>query len=182
MPFYRLQSARYAAAAKLAPDMPLPLEVSINDKDRERDGLTTAVLVQGFRYVDEIEKLDIPVPTGFTTDFASIPSWARAVIPPFGRHAKAAVVHDWLYAIGEPGRKPVADRVFDHAMAELGVVGWQRVSMYAAVVAGGGGGYARAATDWLDSFGDPISGQHVEAPYARETAFLGQPNGPKPLP
>jgi hypothetical protein len=180
MPFYRLADARFAA--RLAPDMPLPLDVSINDMARERDGLTTAVLVQGFRYVDEAEKLDIAVPSAFTTDFASIPSWARAIIPPFGRHAKAAVVHDWLYAIGEPGRKDVADRVFDHAMADLGVVGWQRVLMYEAVSVGGGAGFARAATDWLDSFGDPVTGQRVDPPYARETAFLGQPNGPKPLP
>lgn len=179
MPFFRVRGP--GLAPELLPTMPVPLTVSINDKGRERDGLTTAVLVESFRYVDEIEKLSITVPAGFLTDFASIPTWARAIVPPFGRHAKAAVLHDWLYAIGEPGRKEVADNVFDHAMHELEVETWARELMVGAVRIGGQHGYDRAHQDWPETFADPVSGETAPAQFARETAFLGQPNGPQPL-
>jgi hypothetical protein len=167
---------------ELTPSMPRPLTVSINDKDRERNGLTTAVLVQAFGYRDEQAKLQIVVPAGFLTDFASIPGWARAIVSPFGRHAKAAVLHDWLYAIGEPGRKDVADHVFDHAMRELEVETWAREVMFGAVQVGGGHGYERAAADWSTSFADPVTGQGTQPLFAREDAFVGRPHGPTPLP
>jgi hypothetical protein len=167
---------------ELTPSMPRPLSVSINDKDRERDGLTTAVLINPFGYRDDQAKLQIVVPAGFLTDFASIPGWARAIVSPFGRHAKAAVLHDWLYAIGEPGRKDVADHVFDHAMRELQVETWAREIMFGAVQVGGGHSYDRAATDWPTTFADPATGQVTPPQFTRESAFLGQPNGPKTLP
>jgi hypothetical protein len=167
---------------ELRPSMPRPLTISINDKDRERDGLTTAVLINSFGYQDTEAKLDIVVPAGFLTDFASIPGWARAIVSPFGRHAKAAVLHDWLYAIGEPGRKDVADHVFDHAMRELAVEGWAREIMFGAVQVGGGHGYDRAAADWSTSFANPVTGEVTPPPYPRESAFVGQPNGPRPRP
>jgi len=37
------------------------------------------------------------VPTGFVTDFFSVPSWCRWLIPANGDGNQAAVVHDWLY-------------------------------------------------------------------------------------
>ncbi len=39
----------------------------------------------------------IVVPTGFVTDFASVPRAFWAVLPPFGNHQLAAIVHDFLY-------------------------------------------------------------------------------------
>jgi hypothetical protein len=179
MPFFDLGPV---VREELTPAMPKPLTVSINDKARERDGLTTAVLVNPFGYRDEHEKLQIVVPGGFLTDFASIPGWARKIVSPFGRHAKAAVLHDWLYAIGEPGLKDEADRVFDHAMQELEVDTLAREIMVGAVRIGGGGGYDRAPQDWASSFADPVTGDLKTPPFARETAFVGQPNGPVRLP
>lgn len=37
------------------------------------------------------------VPKGFKTDLASIPRVLWWVIPPFGKHNEASVVHDYLY-------------------------------------------------------------------------------------
>jgi Protein of unknown function (DUF1353) len=39
----------------------------------------------------------ICVPTGFETDFASIPRPLWAVIPPRGKYNRPAIVHDYLY-------------------------------------------------------------------------------------
>jgi hypothetical protein len=180
MPFYRPAPA--GIAPRFLPDMHLPLVVSILDRTLEEDGRTTAALMESFGYRDAVERIDILVPARFRTDFASIPAWARAVFPTFGRHAKAAVLHDWLYAIGQPGRKAVADRVFRRAMGELGVPAWRIFVMYWAVRLGGGGPYARAAKDWLISFADGETGVLIAPPFPRETAFLAQPNGPKPFP
>jgi hypothetical protein len=167
---------------ELTPNMPRPLKVSICDKAQEREGRTTGVLIDSFGYLDEIEKLRITVPRQFRTDFASIPGWARAIVSPFGRHAKAAVLHDWLYAIGEPGLKDIADRVFDHAMKELEVEDWARKLMYRAVRIGGAGGYANAEKDWPATFADEATGDPVDPLFARPTAYVGQPNGPQRAP
>jgi len=188
MPFYRTRPVAAPAApdvrALLAfpPDMHLPLIVSVLDASMEIEGRTTAALMETFGYQDTAERLDIELPGCFRTDFASIPSWARAIFPPFGRHAKAAVLHDWLYAIGEPGRKDIADRVFKHAMTELSVPAWRIFVMYWAVRLGGGKGYASAAKDWQSSFADGETGDLMGPLWPRETAFLGQPHGPNPLP
>jgi hypothetical protein len=176
MPFYRP-----ALAPLFLPDMRVPLVVSILDRDMEEDGRTTAALMERFGYRDAVERLDIEVPADFRTDFASIPAWARWLFPPFGRHAKAAVLHDWLYAIGQPGRKAVADRVFRHAMTELEVDGWRIFAMYWAVRLGGRRGYAGAARDWASSFADGETGSALPPRFLRESAFVGQPNGPRPF-
>ncbi len=41
----------------------------------------------------------IVVPVGFVTDFASIPWGLRNSFPPLGRHARAAIIHDFLYRV-----------------------------------------------------------------------------------
>lgn len=180
MPFFEVGAAAREVGLKLTPGMPRPLVVAILDKAQERDGRTTASLVRTFGYRDEIEKLEIVVPETFLTDFASIPDFARALFSPFGRHAKAAVVHDWLYAIGEPGLRDVSDRVFLHAMAELQVDETAREVMFAAVQAGGKKAWKRAAKDWPNTFADPVTGATITPPpFAREDAFVGKPHGPK---
>ena len=85
---------------------------------------------------------EIVVPIGFQMDLASIPRIFTPIFPVHGKHTRAAVVHDWLYAnrghlpAGEFTRKE-ADTVFLEAMKELGV-GWlKRSMMYAAVRSGG---------------------------------------------
>jgi hypothetical protein len=39
------------------------------------------------------------VPKGFSTDFASVPSFCTWLIPVLGLWTLAAVVHDWLYSV-----------------------------------------------------------------------------------
>jgi N-acetylmuramoyl-L-alanine amidase len=77
------------------------------------------------------------VPAGFTTDLASIPQVAQAVIGKWEAHAPAAVLHDWLYADGCTPR-PAADALFYEAMRAAGTPGWKRTVMWAAVRVAGG--------------------------------------------
>lgn len=100
----------------------------------------------------------VSVPFNFVTDFASIPWWARWLISPFGRHAKAAVIHDWLYALA-PSRdrdRRWCDDVFRDAMLELGVHPIHAAIMWAAVRIGGKRNYG-APGEWL--FHDRITGR-----------------------
>jgi hypothetical protein len=150
-----------------------PLVCAVNhDKDRERDGRTTVVVIQPFGYINERTGRQVWVPAGYVTDFASIPRVGRWLIPPFGRHAIAAVVHDWLYSIGEPGGRDEADDIFRDALDELGVDMARRNIMHGAVRAFGAGGYDRAAATWPTQFMDWRTGAVLPPPAPRE-AFFG---------
>ena len=70
----------------------------------------------------------VEVPTGFVTDFASVPRPLWWWIAPWGRHGRAAIVHDYLYQRGlvvEPSgerrrpRRLECDRIFRQAMEVL---------------------------------------------------------------
>lgn len=51
-------------------------------------------------YVGERENNEwVYIPEGFLTDGASVPKWLHWVIPPWGKHGQAAVVHDMLCQI-----------------------------------------------------------------------------------
>lgn len=78
-------------------------------------------------------QLSITVPRGFVTDFASIPRVFWRVILPTGSHREAAVIHDYLYAVGDR-HKAVADAIFLEAMTVLGVPRWRRWAMFFAVL------------------------------------------------
>ena len=90
-------------------------------------------LYNDFTYLWKREYIEIHVKRGFVTDFASIPRFARLLIPKLGRYTKAAVIHDALYQDIVPGfrfTRAEADLVFLDAMADLGVVKWKRNLMY----------------------------------------------------
>ena len=72
------------------------------------------------------------IPTGFITDFASVPRLPLAYMLMGGVAHKAAVVHDFLYQFGSVDRR-TADRVFKEAMEVTGVSAWRRYPMYLAV-------------------------------------------------
>lgn len=88
----------------------------------------------------------VQVPTGFLTDFTSIPRGLWNLLPPTGRYGKAAVVHDFLYQdrVIRSGTlvfrlcdRGEADKIFLEAMGVLGV-GWlTRHTIYAGVRLGG---------------------------------------------
>lgn len=97
----------------------------------------TVVLEDELHYHSDILKTIIVVPAGFETDGASVPKFYWFRIPPFGKHFKAAIIHDFLCDIGNPLRPEVnfkvAAKVFREALKVCGV-GWlRRNTMYQAV-------------------------------------------------
>ncbi|HAG0017477.1 TPA: DUF1353 domain-containing protein [Salmonella enterica] len=82
----------------------------------------------------------IAVPVGFVTDLATIPRIFWSLMPPDGKYAKAAIIHDYLYDNALRTKKE-ADRIFLDAMTVLGVPAWKRVIMYHAVKLFGRGNY-----------------------------------------
>jgi hypothetical protein len=149
-----------------------PLAVSVNHrKELERDGRTTVVVLNPFSYFHEGTGRTIVVSPAYVTDFASMPRIARWIIPPFGRHAIAAVVHDWLYSVGQPGLRAEADGIFRDALMELQVGAARVQAMHAAVRAFGGEAYDRAARDWTNAFMDWRTGSRIDPPASREAFF-----------
>jgi len=92
-------------------------------------------LVHPFEYHvgDEASDEIISVPVGFVTDFASIPRVFWSILSPYGRHGKAAVVHDYLYATNKDYDRKQSDDIFKEAMVVLGVNWLKRGIMYNAV-------------------------------------------------
>jgi len=80
----------------------------------------------------------IIVPKGYRTDFASVPRFLHRVVPPIGRHGKAAVIHDWLCDSRPEGMtsRRAADIMLE-AMEVLGVKKSKRWVMYRGVRIGG---------------------------------------------
>jgi len=122
-------------------------------KKRERNSFLTPLVVEvmpdgktfkvarEFTYLWKREYIQIHVAPGFVTDFASIPRFARGIIPKLGRYTKAAVIHDALYKDAIAGfrhKRSVVDLIFYDGMADLGVALWKRCVMWAAVRIFGG--------------------------------------------
>ncbi len=80
------------------------------------------------------------VPTGFETDFASVPRMFWWLLPRTGRWTKAAVLHDFLWREAKKGNISFcdADGIFRRVMRELGVGYLRRRLMWAAVRWAGG--------------------------------------------
>ena len=72
------------------------------------------------------------VPQGFATDFATVPSWFWAWLPPIGRYGVPAIVHDWHYWDQKLPRLQ-ADDIFGNALDELDVTGWRKFVLYHSV-------------------------------------------------
>ncbi|ECH9713658.1 DUF1353 domain-containing protein [Salmonella enterica subsp. enterica serovar Javiana] len=84
----------------------------------------------------------ISVPAGFITDLASVPRIFWTLLPPDGKYAKAAIIHDWMYDNALRTKKE-ADLIFLDGMTVLGVPRWKRTIMYYAVKLFGRGMYGR---------------------------------------
>jgi hypothetical protein len=86
----------------------------------------------------------VRVPRGFVTDMYSIPEHLRPFVNRASNYAEASVVHDWLYAVGQPGDKPGrrwADDILYHAMLQLDAPKGLAERVYIGVDQGGAGGY-----------------------------------------
>ena len=80
----------------------------------------------------EAQLLQVTVPAGSRTNFASVPRIFWAIWPPAGCYSWAAVVHDYLYT--QPGcSRFLADAFFGELMHLAGCPWWQRWPLYFAV-------------------------------------------------
>ncbi|WP_079906817.1 DUF1353 domain-containing protein [Salmonella enterica] len=86
----------------------------------------------------------ISVPAGFITDLASVPRIFWTLLPPDGKYAKAAIIHDWMYDNALRTKKE-ADKIFLDGMTVLGVPKWKRMVMYWAVRVFGRGSYIKVS-------------------------------------
>ncbi|ECG6032325.1 DUF1353 domain-containing protein [Salmonella enterica subsp. enterica serovar Eastbourne] len=93
-------------------------------------------------YLSDDNRDVISVPAGFVTDLASVPRIFWTLLPPDGKYAKAAIIHDYLYDNALRTKKE-ADRIFLDGMRVLGVPEWKRIVMYLAVRWFGRGMYGK---------------------------------------
>ncbi|MEE4208565.1 MAG: DUF1353 domain-containing protein [Parvularcula sp.] len=148
-------------------------------RNGDRQGRRESVLLEGWGFIyfidigGELVPQIIPVSQRFVTDFASIPKPLSWLISPFGEHAEAAILHDWLYAVGESvGDRKSADVAFYIAMKRSGVPKWRRNLMYAATRLGGNSAFGRRE-EWSENFYEPIVSSRLPASCLPE-----RPNGP----
>jgi hypothetical protein len=80
--------------------------------------LTQSVCVRGYL-----------IPAGYSTDFATVPKFLWSVLPPLGKHNRAALLHDWLYD-NRIGTRAQADWLFLKQMENDGVGVVPRYAMY----------------------------------------------------
>ena len=107
-----------------------PLKVEVYDCGR------VYILTESFCYYREDKsKKDIIVPKGFMTDFASTPRILWSVLPPFGRYAKCAVLHDYLCEEFHKGKcnRNEADRIFLESMEAISIPFFTKWSLYLGV-------------------------------------------------
>jgi hypothetical protein len=149
--------------APTPPSSLTPLPIMLFNQTKQGRKLFT--LNAEFPYCDGPTGMVIVVPKWYVTDFASVPWYGQSFIDPQGPTARAAIIHDWLYTIGEPGKRDVADGIFYRAMIKYGVPEYQARIAYNAVHVGGQGGYGLAG-DW--QFIDPTR-QNVKqaAPFVK---------------
>ena len=109
------------------------LQIKESDDENMFWALTEPLIYRG-------NKETFTAPVGFITNFASVPRVFWSILAPWGRHMKAAVIHDLLYRTQAVSRLD-ADKLFLRTMKELGVSWWRRYTMYRAVRLFGGKHY-----------------------------------------
>lgn len=110
--------------------------------DSSNDGRGAWRLLQPLVYASDVLNNTVTVPTGFITDFASVPRLPFVFMFTGDSAHMAATVHDWLYASHMTTRSQ-ADAVFREAAIETGVPKWRAWVMWAGVRVGG-------ASHWYD--------------------------------
>jgi hypothetical protein len=102
------------------------LHVEVDDEDNK------FILLVPLVYYSDLLQGEIVVPTGYKTDFASIPRIFQNVIQVNGRHRRPAVIHDYLCdnkkVVGMP--QGFADKIFREAMCVVDVDFVESAVMY----------------------------------------------------
>jgi len=93
---------------------------------------------KGFKLLAPMDVVEysIVVPMGFVTDLASVPWFARWLVPTWGKFSAASIVHDWLY-FDQPCSREEADTIFAELMKADGVRASRRMALVSGVRAGG---------------------------------------------
>ena len=146
------------------PGLPLPLKPIPGGPKRE--GRLCGVVCEPVMYDD-----GVVVPVGYLCDGASVPWWARPIIPAWDDHLGAALYHDWRYSVGQPGRRREADDGFRRLLERSGLPPHRAALMHRAVRLAGGRGYAMAEAWWSACFYDAGGGYRVSPPFPRREAF-----------
>lgn len=105
-------------------DVRVKLGTSFRDKPFE--------LLSEVAYQSEYLDYTLLILEGYRTDFATIPRLFWRVLPPYGKYAGAAVVHDWIVDHRLTGHATAA-KIFREAMIDLHVSAWKTAVMYRAV-------------------------------------------------
>lgn len=103
------------------------------------------VLTSSLVYESDVLAARVVVPSGFPTDYASVPR-VPGVFEVFGGDIgddPAAVVHDYLYSNGLYPRA-TCDAVFREALRACGVPAWKAYVMWLGVRVGGASHYTTA--------------------------------------
>lgn len=108
---------------EIAHHFPLPLDGRILRNGRR------IVLLAPFRFVDG--KTDITIPSGFDSDWNSVPRGLWNVFPPW-EYPEAGVVHDFLYQFNGVTRGE-ADAIHGRILAVLGCPRLKRWASHAAL-------------------------------------------------
>lgn len=108
----------------------------------DRVGLASAdrLLLSPLVFESALLERQIHVPTGFVTDFASVPRAPLTYWLFGGVGDEAAVVHDFLYET-QAVTRDLADLVYGEALEACGVARWRRAAMVLAVQLFGGSRY-----------------------------------------
>jgi hypothetical protein len=96
------------------------------------DGKTFILTEEYSFYLTENHNRIIRVPEGFESDGASVPKMFQWLIPRWGTHGKAAVLHDYLYR-NRLVKRDRADKIMLDAMIILEVPKWKRQAIYRSV-------------------------------------------------
>ena len=136
--------------------------MKLNELKYEKLFNNSYILTEDFEY--QVGKLLIRVPKGFVTDFASIPFFLWAILPPRGKYDEGAVVHDFLYSskncIGI--NRKLADKIFKHIMKECGVNCFYRNALYLGVRKFGSVFFIKEKDNGLEAFDDEVLINHTE--------------------
>ena len=86
------------------------------------------------------EIIEINIPKGFVTDFASTPKSLWWFFGPIGTHIIPATIHDYIYT-SQLFSKEIADKLFYDAIKDYGVNSWKAWTVYKAVSMAGDENY-----------------------------------------
>jgi hypothetical protein len=87
-------------------------------------------------YESDVAGCILVVPARFMTDFSSVPRWPLTYLLTGNTAHEAAVIHDYLYVLGEYSRAQ-SDEIFREAAIVVGEPLWRANLMYAGIRIGG---------------------------------------------